>query len=519
MLLLLGAALYTIAAPPFDWSLAGWFALTPVFLVAADKSASSAFVVGLVYGVLFCVGMAYWVYFAVVSFFPLGVPLSLLVTALAYLFFIALYCGAAIAGAALLLRYAPPLLREIGIPALWVSAEFARTSLFSGFSWELLGYTQYRQLQLIQIADLTGVYGLSFLMAACGYVTAEAIRALKAPRSLAPASRLPAAMPRFPWRAGLGLVGLLLLTVIYGSLRVRQYAQEPGPTPLTVALIEHPVPPNQRWNREHSAQVLEQYLTATRQALAGFTPHLIVWPEFAVDFYLAHEPRVRAQIGGVLSELRAPLLVGAPGLDRTKETIRYYNSAYLVAPSGDILADYDKQQLLPFAEYRPFGLSGLLLHSQESPSEFSPGVRSTVFPLSPAPFGVMICYEVTYPSLARQLAREGAQFLVNISNDAWLASAGNAALAQHFSMAVFRAVENRRPLVRLAAAGESGFIDASGHIRQRASFADGLLLGQVVPHTAQTVYTRHGDWFATCCVGLAGVSLFSTRRRSRDTRS
>jgi apolipoprotein N-acyltransferase len=202
-------------------------------------------------------------------------------------------------------------------------------------------------------------------------------------------------------------------------------------------------------------------------------------------------------------------------LDRTRGALRYYNSAYLVAPSGDILADYDKQQLLPFAEYRPFGLSALLPHSDETPSEFSPGVRSTVFPFPPAPFGAVICYEATYPALTRQLTHAGARFLVNISNDAWLTAAGNAAAAQHFSMAVLRAVENRRPLVRLAASGESGFITASGQIQQRAMLAEGVLLGQVVPHTEQTVYTRYGDWFATCCVGLAGVSLGSLGRRSR----
>ncbi len=511
LLLLLGAALYTAAAPPFDFSLAGWFALTPVFLVASERSAPTAFVAGLIYGFLFCIGIAYWVYFAVVAFFPFGVPLSLFSTALAYLFFIASYCGLATAGAALLWHRAPALLRAIGIPALWVSAEFARSSLFSGFSWELLGYTQYRHLPLIQIADLTGVYGLSFLMAMCGYVTAEALRPVMASRF----SGLPS---HFPWRASLSLVGLLIVTVAYGSFRIRQYASAEG-SPLTVALIEHTVPPNQRWNRAHSVQVLGEYLALTQQTLAGQAPDLIVWPEFAVDFYLAHEPEIRKQIGSVLGEIHAPLLLGAPRLDRTRETMRYYNSAYLVAPSGDILADYDKQQLLPFAEYRPFGLSALLPHSAESPSEFSPGVRATVFPFPPAPFGAVICYEVTYPTLTRQLTRAGAQFLVNISNDAWLTAAGKAAGAQHFSMAVLRAVENRRPLVRLAASGESGFIAASGQIQQRTAFAEDVLLGQVVPHTEQTVYTHYGDWFATCCVGLAGVSLGSLGWRSRSTRS
>jgi apolipoprotein N-acyltransferase len=513
LLLLLGAFLYTIAAPPYEWSIAGWFALTPLILVAANKSPRLAFLAGLVYGVLFCLGMAYWVYFAVATYFPLGAPLSFLCTVLSYAVFIASYVGLAAAGVAVLFRRPSPMLCGLGVPALWVSAEFARTSLFSGFSWELLGYTQYRNLWLIQIADLTGVYGLSFLMALSGYVAAETIRAIQG-ANLSPLA------PRLPWLAGGCFVLALIMTLGYGVLRTRQYAQDATTAPLTIALVQQNVSSTQRWQRVHYAHVLLQYIGATQKNLGDVKPDLVVWPEFALGFYLDRELSLRAQLGRLTNRLQAPLLVGAPRVEETATGTQYFNSAYLLAPNGVIRDTYDKIRLLPFAEYRPLGiLPTLLPHHAEYPTEFTSGTRPTIFSLGhDSAFGVTICYEITYPALTRQLARDGARFFVNISNESWLAQAGPAATTQHFSMSVFRAVENRRPLARVATAGVSGFIDATGHIQEHSSAPESVLIGRVVPQTEQTVYTRYGDWFATLCAAIAAIALIDAVRRHRHMR-
>src|SRR5207249_4062067 len=153
-------------------------------------------------------------------------------------------------------------------------------------------------------------------------------------------------------------------------------------------------------------------------------------------------------------------------------------------------------------------------HSREYPSEFTAGKRSTVFPLPPqGAFGVMICYEAIYPHLARRLVRDGAQFLINISNRHRLGEGGGAAAAQHFSMVVFRAVENRRSLARMAAAGISGFIDPAGRLYQLSAEEEGVVLGKVFPRQELTVYARYGDWFALTCVGLTCVALIRGRWR------
>jgi apolipoprotein N-acyltransferase len=155
----------------------------------------------------------------------------------------------------------------------------------------------------------------------------------------------------------------------------------------------------------------------------------------------------------------------------------------------------------------------LLPHSPEYPSEFTAGRRSTVFSLPQSTFGVMICYEATYPYLARRLVEGGAQFLINISNDTWLVEGGRAAAVQHFAMAVFRAVENKRPLARVATSGISGFIDPAGRPYHFSTAEEGVIVGEVFPRQEITVYARYGDWFAFVCASFALLALIGARQR------
>jgi apolipoprotein N-acyltransferase len=508
-----GALLYTLAAPPYEWASAAWFALAPLFIVVRNKTFIPAFAAGFLYGVLSCAGIAGWVYAAVVSFFPFSSLVALLATLASYGFFAGLYTGLAAAFSSVLLRRRRSLLSWIGLPALWVSAEYARSALFAGFSWELLGYTQYRQLALIQAADLTGVYGLSFLLALSGYLVAEFIMVFHASRASSFMSRpLP-----LPWRPlGCFLIGLALVWG-YGVVRLRQYPPPSSPpaSRLTVALVQGNSAQTQRWSRVHYGNTLLQYMAITRHGTAGQQPDLVIWPEFAVGFYLDDEPTLRAQLGQLTLGINAPLLLGAPRREVALQGARYYNSAYLLAPGGSLLDVYDKIRLLPFAEFRPPAFPALVNHSAAHPSEFTPGRRVTVFLLPRGAFGVTICYEATYPPLTRQLVRNGAQFLVNISNDSWLAGpdGGGAAAAQHFSMSVLRAVETKRPLVRVATAGVSGFVDPAGRLSHLMTEKEGVIVGEVVPQQVMTVYARYGDWFVLGCVGASLVALSAMRRQ------
>lgn len=177
-LLAFGAFLYTIACPPYDWSAAAWVALTPFFLVLHDKTWRRAILVGITFSVLSCAGIGYWIYVTTTQYFSLPLPIGVALTLLNYAYFAGIYFALAAAVMSVLLRSASFWLRAIAIPARWVASELARTYGIAGIPWELLGYTQYRHLPLIQIADLTGVYGLSFLLALSSYTAAEILCAL-----------------------------------------------------------------------------------------------------------------------------------------------------------------------------------------------------------------------------------------------------------------------------------------------------------------------------------------------------
>ncbi|MBI3249799.1 MAG: apolipoprotein N-acyltransferase [Deltaproteobacteria bacterium] len=508
LLLLLGAFLYIVAAPPYEWSLAGWVALTPLFLVVRGAAPLAAFAAGFVYSLLTCAGITYWLYFAIAAYFPFSSVAAFLFTLLSYSVFVGVYIGLASAGACLLMRNPRSWLSWLGVPALWVGAEYARTSLLSGFSWELLGYTQYRHLPLIQLADLTGVYGVSFLLAFSSYVAAEAVVSFR----LSPFFfRSSLSASRFPWPALNLLLGGVVLAYVYGAARLHQYSGGPLVAPLSVAVVRSATANAQRWQRASHAGSLLRYISATREGVAKRQPDLIVWPEFAVTFYLDQEPGLRAQLGWLTNSVRAALLLGAPRMERMGDVTRYYNSAYLLSPSAAAVQVYDKIRLVPFAEYRPSGFPTFAPQTDDAPSEFTAGQRATVFSLLHSAFGVTICYEATYPTLSRRLVQNGAQFLVNISNDTWLTSPGDAAAAQHFSMTVFRAVENKRALVRAATAGVSAFIDPVGRVSQRSASPDGVVLGEATPQNGLTVYTRYGDWFAALCLGIGASTLFAVR--------
>jgi apolipoprotein N-acyltransferase len=471
------------------------------------------------YGVLFCLGVVYWVYFAVAAYFSFPPPIALLLTLLSYSVFIGVYTGVAALVTVLLMRCQIDWLRWCGIPAVWVCSEFARSMFFSGFSWELLGYTQYRNLALIQIADLTGVYGVSFLLAFSSYVTAELLWALssRAPTSSSSclASRFSPTVSRVPWRGVVSLLASVSLALLYGMFRLAEPEAPPSAAPVNIIAVHKDGGDTQRWQRVHYANSLLQYVQATEASVVDIQPDspdlpdLVVWPEFAIGFYPERELALQRHLHLLTQKIGAPLLFGAPRVAVAEDGEHYYNSAYFLPVGGTFSHFYDKIRLLPFAEYRPWTWPTLLPHSPTTPSEFTAGNQSTVFTIPKSSFGVIICYEATYPHLSRRLVENGAQFLVNISNDTWLA--GEAASAQHFSMAVFRAIENRRGLVRVATAGLSGFVDPFGRQSRLFDQREVHQQGSILPRQDFTVYTRYGDWFVSLCLGCVLLALFVAR--------
>ena len=269
-------------------------------------------------------------------------------------------------------------------------------------------------------------------------------------------------------------------------------------------------PRSASWDQAFRAETLDIYADLTREAASG--ARLVVWPEAAVPAYLLREPPVLEGLVDLATAVETPLLVGA--LDATTDgpTTRYLNSAFLVTREG-VRARYDKMHLVPFGEYVP--LKRLLFFVEAIAAEigdFTPGRDLVVFPLAGAPFGTVICYEVIFPNLFRQFVREGASFMVNITNDAWFGDSGGP--LQHFAMVPLRAVENGVAVARAANTGVSAFVAPSGAIVEELPLGRrGLQRGKVPLRRGGTFYTRHGDLFAYTMAAVSAMALLAAGRR------
>ena len=242
---------------------------------------------------------------------------------------------------------------------------------------------------------------------------------------------------------------------------------------------------------------MEHLSTLSLEAVPA-NPDLIIWPESAVvEDPFGINLWLRRKIQKVLKETGAYLLTGAPYSSRGKD----YNSAFLISPSYELLNRYDKMHLVPAGEYFPIWRHSRLLEQllQEA-GDFTPGERYTIFEISGrARFAALICFEGIFGDLTRRFVVQGADFLINITNDAW--SHSKTSHYQHASIATFRAVENRVYFVRVGNSGVSRIINPLGRIENNLDvYKSGLIVGEVFPPLKKTFYTRHGDIFAKLVV-------------------
>ena len=232
---------------------------------------------------------------------------------------------------------------------------------------------------------------------------------------------------------------------------------------------------------------------------------MLVWPETALPTALRRDLMLRHLLVDLAGALRLSLLVGS--IDVTDGVPQQYrNSAFLVTPEG-VQNRYDKMQLVPFGEYVPLSaLLGFVRGWAEFIADLEPGARPIVFPGPPAPFGVVICYEGVFPELVREFVKDGALFMVNMTNDAWFGRTSGP--PQHLAMYPLRAVEHRLAVVRAANTGISAFIAPTGRIvRSLPLYERGVLADDITLRTATTIYTRWGDWLAWLSLGVTGVGL------------
>lgn len=497
-LTLLSGLFHVLLFPQFSYSFLAWFALVPLFLALNRKKLFSSFLLGMLFGMISFLGILHWLYPTVIHYFqrpPLFGALFLL---------LGILLPAGIIYGLFALSYSYIHLRAkkicwVAIPSLWVSVEWLRSHPLTGIPpWELLGHSQYEILPLIQISDITGVYGISFMIVAVNYLLARImIHSLETKRFKF------AEVIDFQFIFTSILLSIFLL---YGYHRINSFKSPYIGKTLHVSVIQGNIKSRYRWKNIYYGRNLGKYLKMTNEALKNQTD-LIVWPENAVDFYLERESYYLTLIQNLLTQTNAYLVLGGPRYEEREEKDKaFYNSSYLFSPISGISGVYDKIRLLPMSEYNPLEMINLYNAATRFPSKFSPGDKLSVFEIPKGKFSITICYEIIYPDLIRKFVNRGAQFLINLSNDSWLGSGPGP--YQHLSIALFRAVENRTYLVRATSTGISAIIDPLGRIIRASSlFESSILQEDIRLKTETTLYTEWGELFAYLCILTTLISL------------
>jgi apolipoprotein N-acyltransferase len=405
--------------------------------------------------------------------------------------------------------------------ASWVGLEMMLARLFSGFPWQPLGVSQYKVIPLIQISAVTGVHGVSFLVA---WVSVALLMAAIMMMRRPPAKSLWALEILVPFLT----VGLL---VGHGMRELRGAPSSPSRT-IKAALVQPSIPQTLIWDPSKSDQRFEELLRLSEIALTN-KPDLLIWPESAVPALFRQDEEARNAITSLARRHSVWMIIGAddfsikPGGTAPRDVL-YHNSSFLISPDGAVLDSYRKRNLVIFGEYVPLERwIPFVKYLTPIQGGFTPGEKSEQFELDSLGIVVspLICFEDIFAGLGRDGAQADTDFLVNLTNNGWFGD--SAAQWQHTAAAVFRAVENRIPLVRCTNNGLTCWVDSFGRIRAALTDANGSVYGPGflicdVPALGpdelrgSTPYHRHGDRFGWACVLV--TIIWAPIRALRDIR-
>ncbi len=398
------------------------------------------------------------------------------------------------------------------LASVWAALEWVRGWMFTGWGWNGLGVALHKILPIIQIAEVTGVAGLSFLVAFANVIAITTVRRFLLETKLAKRR------PHFDFTLTMAaIVGL----AAYG---IRALQVKSATEPLRVAAVQADVPREEKFSPAFEEKIFQQFTRLTQIALATRPPpQLIIWPESSTPAPALVDAENYRFVMDLAASIKTDLLLGTIDVDEKGD----YNAAILVPEGGQEIQVYRKLHLVPFGEYVPgrntVPFIGAIVGDQV-PGDFTRGKEPVVFRLTTDRVMVapLICFEDTLGELTRQFVLHGANLLANVTNDGWfLRSAGS---QQHVENAIFRCIENRRPMVRAANTGVTCFVNRFGRVTQvlldaeGSQFTEGVLTGTVEVPTdgALTFYSRHGELFAKVCAGLA--LLFVLVRLTRFVR-
>jgi apolipoprotein N-acyltransferase len=516
---LLSAGLLTLAFPRYNLGWLGWVALVPLLSVISGRNATHGFFQAFLCGMIFFVLAFDWVFEAS------GYTLLHHLLLCAYM---GLYFGLFGTLFSLLCKRRGVTMALFSAPFIWVLLEYLRSNMgFMALPYAWLGFTQYAHPLVIQIASVAGAYGISFVLATVNSaVTALLLALLYRSKNFNIRPNRPI--------SNRGLVGIaataaffIIFTLCYGMIVVS------NPTvgkKIKVSVVQGNIEQAKKWDRRYRNYILETYEELSREASKD-QPTLIIWPEAATPGFVLSDFPLKKRFTELVREINAHFLIGSseyPKLQKPPLGIgQVGNTALFFSPDGKVMGQYLKIHLLPFAEYVPYQKlipwPQFIVPKGRKVFE-APGSEMTLFDLQGAKFGALICWENIFPELFRSFVKEGAHFMVNITNEAWF---GKSVGPQHYLISsVFRAVENRVYVVRCANTGISCFIDPYGRVVDRVKdkkgqdiFVRGVLTETVIPLDSRTVYTRYGDWLVSISAGVSLIFIsfaFLRRKPEKD---
>lgn len=496
------SALLALGFPhPSVWPLA-FIALAPLLLWSEHRQYKHAFIGGAAAGLVFYLIVFSW--FATLTYW-VG---SIVILGVALLFFFfSLFWGLVVVGDLFLAKWLPAA-RVVALPSMWILMEYVHNHIFTGFGWGSVGYTQWNNPPVAQLASVGSVYAVSFYVVLINALICFTIRHAKRPRVVILSS--------------LAIIVLGVAVPAWGKMRMRSPDMSSS---LCVGVVQPNFSLDVKWSPEYSEHMFRMLEFQTELAAAKGA-ELIVWPESAFQGYLVDEIR---RIGKMVKSHKVYLLTGSNHWEGATATspdqIIYYNSAFLVNPKGKKLGRYDKRHLAPFGEYVPFQkLLPFVGKIVPAVADFSPGTSEvTPFSVKGTNFCVLICFENSFPHLVRKTALLDADFLVQLTNDGWFGR--SAQPEQDLAVAVFRAIENGATLVRGTNTGISCFIDPWGRVSGVVTspygetvFTRGIAVETISTVAHDTFYKTYGDVWVLGCAALFAATLGPAlyRRKKAD---
>lgn len=495
------ALLLILSFPNFEFYLLAWIALVPLLVAVARRpSPLRALILGWAVGSVFFYVTCYWLTYSMIHYG--GLP-----TLLAYLLLIP---GALVVGIfpglfALMVALVVQRWGRMAVllaPLFWTALEWARLEV-TGQLWNALGYSQAYHPMVIEPATWGGVYAVSFFLVAIN--SAVALLIIKRTKLSIVAALVIGFAVWFVIDAS--RPSMLDRRVYYPELAVKVVAVQPN------------VPMNPVKSAEETKALIERHVALSIKGLATPTdaqgPRIVIWPESPMNFTYSNDKLFQEFVANFTRQNHTSLLFNS--LEPAPND-GSYNSALLVNEEGRLISQYDKIRLMPFGEYVPLPqwLPGASLISGIV-GEFTPGSNYTLMPFGDRKAGVFICIESAYPWIARRLTHDGANVLINISNDGYLGP--TAVMRQHLGNAIFRAVENGRPVLRVTNTGLSAYITSAGHVYDLTEpfQADVRVWRNDPGEIRDTFYTRHGDLFAYFCAVITLITFVATLRRKLYT--